>query len=315
MTCPQKILLPLLCVFVLLAAPQPVRGDTLLDIGSGLYESQTNGKSQPKSGVLYENYLENVTAADESITRLGQLSRNQDSTLTSGWLVDAGSLLSQGALDYQVDAKSNQSAGLSLTSAITFWIEGDAGTPFQIERTGKGTLRTASGTPFPGSATSNYSVNMFFLGIDGIAVDLFDQHLGSSAAEESFSSSMLAGSYAGISSAESRILDGITYTKALSLSESLTIETSFDKIKGKQSFDGQAAFQSQTLVTGASDTAAPTVAEPSSLVSLAGLAVIGLACHGWRRRKRCSDAAMRSAGKPVQRAELAAQVTHQRLVG
>ena len=106
---------------------------------------------------------------------------------------------------------------------------------------------------------------------------------------------MLSGSYAGISSAESRILDGITYTKALSLSEYLTIETSFDKIKGKQPFHGQAAFESQTLVTGASVTAAQTVAEPSSLVSLAGLTVIGLACFGWRRRKRCSGGFSRKA--------------------
>ena len=158
----------------------------------------------------------------------------------------------------------------------TFWVEGIAGTEFSIARNAFGLLQDADASSLAGTGLHNYDVSMSYLGTGGTTINLSDSFSGNNTSMEMFGSHMLAGTYAGVTSNESRTVGGVTYTKALALSERITVA----EPKSTAAASSYANYSAFTTVS-----AVPVVPEPSSIVALAGMGLIGLVAVRFRRRK------------------------------
>jgi hypothetical protein len=262
-----------LCIHAI-SSVSPARADTLIDVDASIQQLALDGTVTQ----TYHSVNSPSVSSDGTRVKFGPDSPTPYGSIAEMiWSVDTGEYYSNGSIDL-VDEVSASSFALSVASTATFWVEGIAGTEFSIARNAFGLLQDADTSSLAGTGLQNYDVAMSYLGTDGTAVNLSGSYSGSNASLERFGSHMLAGTYLGVTSNESRTVGGVTYTKALALSERITVAAPVTKnASAPSSYADYSAFTTVSAV--------PVVPEPSSFVALAGMGLVGLVAVRFRRRR------------------------------
>lgn len=265
--------LALVVAIWLTALTAPVFGDTLVDVQARIDRLHGDGSI---AETLYSVDTPSLTRDLGIFPGPGSVpSSNPQTELI--WSVDDGTYFSRGSVETGAGAINGPLAS-SIASLTEFWVAGDAGTEFSIARNGFGLLQSTDANALAGTGLSSYDITMSYLALDGSSVELRDGYAGTNAPTEMLWGNMLAGTYFGTTSHEARVVDGVTYTKALSLTERITVADPAVSARSTSAVS-YATYDAFTTVA-----AVPVVPEPTPFVALVGLSLMGLVAMRLRRR-------------------------------